>query len=295
MANEATEDKKKKISDAQQRMFLFVLVAALAVGTTIVMALYLIKYISFNAQVMGKKEDSIRTYTSVIQTAGVCVPASGQTYTISEIESCKPNSLTALEVANSLRGKILNEMASNMALESVARGAEDLEECYNSQGTKYSYSELYEAYQSADTDAKREASLAKLVTCSALRVAADALPATKNTQATLASLSYIIGDTGLSVESLTSNDYETGEVIKLKNGTKVGTIAIPLVISGTDEQIEKFLEELERSIREFAVNSATIEWSTQGLGMRLNLTAYYAEDAGLVETIEEIVPEGAES
>lgn len=292
MANETTEDKKKRISDAQQRMFLFVLVAALAVGTTIVMAIYLVKYIKFNAQVVGEKEDSIRAYTSVIQTAGVCTPAKGQTYTLSEINKCNPNTLTASQVAKSLKGRILNEMASNKALESVARGAEQLSECYNSQGDKYSYEELYEGYRTAGTDAKREEYLTKLVTCSALRVAADALPAALNTQATLASLSYIIGDTGLNIESLTSNEYETGKTVKLKNGTKVGTIAIPLVISGTDEQIEKFLEELEHSIREFAVNSATIEWSTQGLGMRLNLTAYYAEDAGVVETTKKVVPEG---
>ena len=292
MATETTEDKKKRISDAQQRMFLFVLVAALAVGTTIVMSIYLVKYIGFNAQVIGKKEEAVQAYTSVIQTAGVCTSAKGQTYTIGEIERCNPNTLTASQVANSLRGKILNEMAANKVLESVARGAESLSECYNSQGDKYSYDELYEGYRTAGTDAKREEFLTKLVTCSALRVAADALPAAMNTQATLASLSYIIGDTGLNIESLTSNEYETGKIVELKNGTKVGTIAIPLIISGSDEQIEKFLEELEHSIREFAVNSATIEWSTQGLGMRLNLTAYYAEDAGVVETTEKVIPEG---
>jgi hypothetical protein len=108
----------------------------------------------------------------------------------------------------------------------------------------------------------------------------------------------MINKSGLEIESLTSDEDSTGMVMEEEEDLtgartlQIGQIAIPLTITGTDEQIEVFLENLERSIREYTVNSAEIKWNGDNrLEIALRLTAYYVENAGVIETNLEVEPE----
>ena len=52
---------------------------------------------------------------------------------------------------------------------------------------------------------------------------------------------------------------------------------------GSDAAIVDVLNNIEHSVREFDITSATIEWTASGLSLRANANAYYLADAAALE------------
>ena len=280
MAKDMAISKRLKISKAQQEIFLAVGAASLIIGVAIVFAIYFIKYISFNTKIITEKDAAIAAYSSAISDAGICKKPSGKTYSISELEKCDPNNISAEEVTGSLRANILLDMAANEDLESVAR--DGLAVCYvggTTDGEKYTQEKLLEKYQDAEDDDTRAYWLSMIKMCSALRVVPDALPAQQNEEALMSSLNQIFILSGWMPESLSpSGSTSTSEI------AGVGAIPVSLSIEASSAVTHGVLSSIEKSIREFAIEAATIDWGGDDrLTLSAQATAYYAESKTAVE------------
>ena len=270
-------EKRTKIKKTKQQMMIIVLVGALSVGVSFVLAIHFVKYMTFYDKVIDKKEQSVKAYEKTIQNVGLCKKPKGSSYTLEEIQKCNPN--TYNPGSGTLRYNITNEMAYNEDLESVARES-TANICYDEAGNKKDYQALADAVDEAD-ESTRSHYLGLLKICSSLRVIPDALPAGKNVEALLASLNKIFTVSGLEPEGLSPGD-NIGE-------TDIeGVDLIPTSMS-IDKQnastIINFLTNAERSIRNFELSSATVEWSGSGLlDFDAQVKAYYAKDAGVAES-----------
>ena len=158
--------KRLKISKFQKQMILMALVSAVTLGMTVVISIFLVKYIIFNSKVISEKDKAIEGYD------------------------------TAIANANVLKGKLL-DLANNKALESVARGT--VSECYSLDGVKIDYEARY---QEATSEEESKKMLDMMRACSALRVIPDALPAHRNDEALMSSLDQIFKISGWEPESL---------------------------------------------------------------------------------------------
>ena len=116
------ETKRVLISKAQRWTLFEVLVASLVLGTCIVVANFLLKYIEFNATVIGEKNIAINEYDQTIRNVGVCVDTDKNSrLSDAEIENCSPNEVALSDVEGSLRYNVYETMAENADLESVSR------------------------------------------------------------------------------------------------------------------------------------------------------------------------------
>lgn len=260
------EGKREKISKAQQYTILEVLGASLVLGACVVLSIFLIKYIDFNTLVITEKNEAISEYDQTLRNVGVCVDSDKNgRLDDKELEGCDPNAISLSEVEGSLRYNVLVTMAENDNLESVAR--QRTENCYDERGNRIDFDELYE--QSTDeTEKQRYLQSAKI--CSALRVVPDALPAQKNTEALMASLNQIFILTGQEPERLMPLD----DVIE-PEVEGVETIPVQLRVEGPSETVLTALNNIERSIREFDIMTATVEWMSGGLSLQANANAFY--------------------
>lgn len=296
MADKKVKTKRIKINEAQKTMFLGVFVAAMVVGATIVLSIYLLKYIGFNAKVISAKDEAIASYSKAINDSGTCKKPKDKNgiYTIDELKKCSPNNIEADEVVGSLRYKILVEMAGNTDLESVAR--DSLSVCKNSDtGEQYTYTKLNELYEGAGNDQERNYYLGMIKLCSALRVIPDALPTVRNEEALMASLNkiFILSDWNPEAISPSGTAGKTG---------MAGFYAMPVSLSvdGDSEVTLRVLNNIEKSIREFSISSARIEWSGELNGSaQLTLTArgqaYYTDPVeyeDLTETVRAVEKKG---
>jgi len=144
-------------------------------------------------------------------------------------------------------------LSENLDLESVARSREVV--CESLEGEAF-----------ADSESVR--------TCSALRVIPDALPATRNPEALLASLNKIFLVSGTSPESLSPSDNTF-----TSNVPDIGTIPVNLSISGDSSLTNTVLGNIERSIRTFEMGTVTIEWrGTNSVLLRGQSSAFYSEE-----------------
>lgn len=110
--------------------------------------------------------------------------------------------------------------------------------------------------------------------CTALRVIPDALPATRNPEALLASLNQIFKLSGTSPESLSPSDSTATSPV-----AGVGVIPITLSISGNSTLVNTVLGNIERSIRTFEMGSITIEWrGTDSVLLRGQANAFYSSE-----------------
>lgn len=151
-----------------------------------------------------------------------------------------------------LEGSVVS-LAENFDLETVARTREVT--CESIEGDLYT-----------DVEALRE--------CSALRVIPDALPATYNPEALLASLNKIFLVSGTSPESLSPSDSNAVSSI-----TGVGVIPITLSVSGDSTLTKTVLDNIEKSIRTFEMGTVTIEWrGTNSILLRGQASAFYSEE-----------------
>ena len=280
MAKEIALSKRAKISQAQQYMLLAVLGASLFLGAAISLVLHFIHQISFNAGVISEEDQAIVAYSNTIKGIGICKKPSGEVYTDEELKKCKPDSIDVSSVPGSLRANILEKMAANEALNSVPK--EDTSECINPSTKKnFTYSEMMELYNSAENSEQRQAASGLIQICSALRVIPDALPAFKNEEALLSSLNKIFLISGWEPNSLSPTGGSSASSVN-KN---LSTFSVGLSVEADSATTSRFLDNIEHSIREFDIKSATIEITGDNM-LKLNAQAdaYYTSPSTLAET-----------
>lgn len=280
MAKEIAISKRLKISEAQQYTLLAVLGASLFLGAAIALISHFAKQISFNAGVISAQDQSIVSYSDAISSIGICQKPSGNVYTDEELRNCDPDSVNLSSIPNTLRSNILNNLAANSALNSVPKDGDS--DCINPEtGKNYTYKELTNFYNQASDSASVAEASQLIRSCSALRIIPDALPAYKNEEALLASLNklFIISDwepEGLSPSSTTPvSNFESS----------LNEISVNLSVEADSATTMRVLNNIERSIREFNIERATIEWSGEStLTLHASANAYYMTPSSLVES-----------
>lgn len=287
MAKEVAIEKRAKISEAQQYMLLSVLGASLFLGTAISMVSHFIQQISFNTEVIMAEDEAIVAYSKAIKQTGICKSPKGDVYTDDELKKCDPDSIDVSEIPGTLRANILENLAASSELNSVQK--EDEKSCINPSTNKnYTYAELNELYESANTASELDSASKLIKSCSALRVIPDALPAFKNEEALLASLNKIFLVSGWEPESLSPSGSATSTAL----GLNLNALSVRLSIEADSATTLNVLNNIERSIREFNVDRATIEWSDDGLTLQAQATAYYMDESTLKETTKTIKAQG---
>ena len=295
MAREISFTKRAKISQAQQYMLLSVLGASVVLGVAVSLVIHFFSQITFNAKVVSEEDAAIVTYSNAIKNIGICQKPSGSTYSDDEIKKCNPDNVSVSSVPGSLRSNILESMADNASLSSVPK--EDSNTCINPakandpkyKNKYYTYSELQEKYNKATTAQELVNATNLIQTCSALRVIPDALPAFKNEEALLASLNKIFLISNWEPESLSP----TGEVEVADFGTNLNKLSVRLSIETDAAETRAILDNIERSIRDFDINRATIEWRGENaLSLQAQATAYYMDPSSVTESTKTITPGG---
>ncbi|MBQ7202097.1 hypothetical protein IJS18_01780 [Candidatus Saccharibacteria bacterium] len=279
MAKEVAIEKRAKISQAQQYMLLAVLGAAIFLGVAVSMIFHFINQISFNVRVIAEEEKAIVAYSNAIRDIGVCKKPHGSIYSEDELKHCNPDTIDVSTVPGTLRANIMDDLAADDSLNSVPKESSSCINPYT--GKKYSYDELNDIYNKADTDDDLIAASELILSCSALRIIPDALPAFKNEEALLSSLNKIFLLTGIEPETLTP----TGSSGVSSIGTNLQSISVRLSVESNTATTVNFLENVERSIREFNIDRATIEWaSNDTLILQAQAEAFYMQPSQLMET-----------
>lgn len=288
MAKEVAIGKRAKISEAQQYMILSVVAASVVLGVAVSLTSHFVKQIVFNAKVIAAEEQSIASYSKIIQTTGVCKKPNGSVYSDSELKACNPDTIEVSQIPNTLRSNILENLAANNALNSVPK--EDNSACINQSTDKqYTYKELKQIYDNAKTAQDLSDASLLIKTCSALRIIPDTLPAYRNEEALLASLNKLFLISDWEPQSLSPGG---------TTGTTTGIIglnqlSVNLSIEADTATTMSVLDNMERSIREFDIERATIEWgSDDTLVLQAQANAYYMDTSKIVETTTTIKPEG---
>lgn len=277
--NKPADSKRAIISKAQQMTMLEVLGASLVLGTCIVLSTFLIKYIKFNTTVIAAKNEAIADYDETIRNVGVCVDTDKNgKLSDKELDKCDPGAVKLSEIEGSLRYNLLEVMAQNEYLESVARQRN--EGCYDEEGERIDFNKLYEG---TNDEKEKTQYLQSAKICSALRVIPDALPAQQNTEALMASLNQVFITAEIEPERLAPQDNSLESVVE-----GVSMIPVSLQLEGSDYSIMVALDALERSIREFDIDNATIEWNSRGLSLSATANAYFLSAKPSLETTKTI-------
>lgn len=292
MAKEIAISKISKISKAQQNMLLSVLGASVFLGAGLSLTIHFVQQISYNAKVIAAEEESIAAYSKVIQETGVCKAPKGSVYSDSELAACNPDNIEISEIPGTLRYDILENLAANKALNSVPKEGDS--SCINPDtGKNYTYEQLNNAYKNATNTESRQLAIQRIKTCSALRIIPDTLPAFKNEEALLASLNRIFNLSGWSPESLSPSDSATPEEEEEGASSGLNPIDVSLSIEADTGTTMNILNNIEHSIREFNIDQATIEWSSDNsFTLNARATAYYADEANVSETTKTITEGG---
>lgn len=287
MAREVAIEKRAKISQAQQYVLLAVLGASIFFGVAVAMVLHFVKQISFNAGVIAEEEKAIVAYSNAIRDIGVCRKPSGSIYSEEELKNCNPEVVDVSSIPGTLRANIIENVAANAALNSVPK--ESTSECINPYtDQKYTYAEMTKKLNDAETDEEKIAASELIQSCSALRIIPDALPAYKNDEALLSSLNKIFNMTGIEPETLSPSGTSGGSDI----GKNLESISVRLSVEADTATTVNFLENVERSIREFDVERATIEWASDGrLGLQAQAEAFYMTPSKITESTQTIKAE----
>lgn len=288
MAKEVAVGKRAIISQSQQYVLLAVLGASIFLGVTFSLVSHFINKISFNSKVIAEEEQSIVTYSNAIRDIGVCQKPKGTIYTDDEIKKCNPATVSISSIPGTLRANILENMAKNEALNSVPK--ENIQGCINqTTGKNYTYAELEDFYENARTEEDLVAASNRIRACSALRIIPDALPAYYNEEALLSSLNKIFILSKWEPESLSPS----GNSSAVSIGTNMRNMSLNLSVEANTATTVNFLDNVERSIREFNITRATIEWgSNDTLILNAQATAYYMTPSALKETDKTIKVSG---
>jgi hypothetical protein len=287
MAKEIAIGKRAKISEAQQYMLLSVLGASVVLGVAASLIVHFVQQISFNMKVISAEDASIVSYSDVIKTTGICESPKGNVYSDEELKKCNPDSIDVSKIPGTLRANILENLAASEALNSVPKEATS--NCIDPDtGKNYTYERLNEIYNRASGSAELTAASQLIKSCSALRIIPDALPAFKNEEALLASLNKLFNDSNWQPESLSpSGSSSASESIPGLNA-----ISVDLSIEADTSITMTVLNNIERSIREFNIERATIEWGGDNmLNLHAQATAYYMDESTITETEQTIKAE----
>ena len=237
--------KRLKIDKAQQMTMLEVLVAGVLVGVSVVLSIWLIKYISFNATVIGEKSVAIKEYDESIKNVSVL-------------------------------NENVTAMMSNKDLESVARDA--LDGCYEIVDGERVKIDFDEKRDEANTAQEKEMYMGMAQTCSALRVIPDALPYKENIEGALSSLNQLYIIAGVVPDTLAPGESANTTTDDGASESESGlqTLTLRTSMESDDEQTFGVLNALERSIREFDVTKLTLEWSgDSSLAVSASIDTYY--------------------
>ena len=139
-------------------------------------------------------------------------------------------------------------------------------------------------YNSAKTTEDLVVASALIRRCSALRVIPDALPTNKNEEALLASLNKIFVLSNLEPDSLSP----TGNSEVSTFSETVNTLSVQLSVEANSAYTIKFLDNVERSIRDFRIERATISWGGDKLVLQAQAQAYYMVPSSLKETTKTV-------
>jgi hypothetical protein len=242
MAKEVAIKKRALIDKASQTMLVVVGMSAAVLGACVVGAVFFIKWIFFNGEVIVAKDEVLASYEK------------------------------SLENLKSLRGSVLT-LADNEDLESVARSQED--QCRGLDGKLIDFVGMIEETNNEDY---RASLMERARECWALRVIPDALPAVNNPEALLASLNKIFLIVGPEPESIAPGSGSGGGTAV----SGVGVIPVNLSIEGNATEAKEILSAVERSIRAFDVQTATIAWRGVGesemISMKGSANAYYSSE-----------------
>lgn len=282
--------KQAKISKAQQVILVSVGMASIAIGVTLVMSIHFVKYIFFNTEVITAKEEAITQYSETIRKTGTCRAPRGEVYTGAELDKCDPNSIAAEEVPGTLRYNVLVDLAKNTDLESVARETEA--SCQNPDTKKnYTYDELMEKYESSADIGSRGYWLTAIKVCSALRVVPDAMPTAADQESLLASLNQLFVKSDWIPETLVPSGMNT---VDEESEETILEVPVSLSIEASDETALRVIRNIERSIREYSITVATIEWlADDQLSLEANAKAFYVEPGVVTENSRTISGKGA--
>ncbi len=282
--------KRVRISEAQKYTLLAVLGASVILGVTISLMVHFLDQISFNNKILGAQDDAIKNFTSAIKTTGLCTSPKGDTYTDDELNQCNPSTIAVAQIPGTLKSNILTDLAANSDLNSVQKETDS--NCINPQseeGKNYTYDELSQLYNEAvqggnEDEIDRANSL--MQNCSALRIIPDALPAFKNEEALLASLNKLFIVSDWEPESLSP-----GGSSSTKPSKGLNALSVNLSIEADSATTMTVLHNIERSIREFDINRATIEWSGENtLALQANATAYFMTESSIEQSPETVKP-----
>lgn len=287
MAKEIAIGKRAKISEAQQYMLLAVLGASVVLGVAISLTVHFVKQISFNMEAISAEGEAITAYSDFIKTTGICQSPKGDTYSEEELKKCDPDSIETSEIPGTLRANILENLAANKALNSVPKEASS--NCIDpNTGKNYTYEELDKIRDNANGVAELTAANQLIKSCSALRVIPDALPAFKNEEALLASLNKLFIESGWQPESLSPG----GSSSVSTNISGLNALSVSLSVEADTSTTMNVLNNIERSIREFDIERATIEWGGNNtLALRAQATAYYMDESTVTETTKTLKAE----
>lgn len=278
--------KSLKISKAQQYTLLEVMITSLILGVTIVLSIWLIKYIAFNNKVTSEYAKTIDAYEATIVNVGVCDAGSDKKLSDAELNACDPNNVDIDKMPDSLRYNILVNLANNASLESVARESQEV--CYNN-NKKIDFSK---EYQKATSEKEKEQALAMMSICSALRVVPDALPSQENSEATMASLNQLFLVSQVEPESLSVSELDvtavSDEALVDTDVPSLGIIPVTFEVEQPSIAIQSLLENMELSIRTFNITRANFEWNNGRLNMKANANAYYSSDLTARETTKTV-------
>ena len=287
MAKEIAIGKRAKISEAQQYMLLSVLGASVFLGAAISLTSRFIKQIAFNAEVIAAEDQSIADYSKVIRDTGICIKPQGDVYSDEELSKCNPDAIETSQIPNTLRSNVLEKLAANDALSSVP--GTNNENCRNPETDKpFTYKQLNDAYKNASSTEERRIAFQNIKTCSALRVIPDALPSFKNEEALLASLNQLFNMSGWVPQSLSPS----GSSQASKLAPNLNSFDVSVSVEAGTNVTNNVLDNIERSIREFDISNATIEWSNDNLAVRARASAYYMNPSTITESTKTISAEG---
>ncbi len=267
--------KRIKISKTQQQTLLITIVTAVILGICLVLGIFFVKYIGFNGKVIAAKDAAIADYEKTIKNIGLCRDTNNDgKFSEDELKKCNPDSLDSAMLPGTLRYNVMVNMANNPDLESVAR--DSLSDCFDANGEKIDWQQKFDETENDEEQAKY---LSMLKMCSALRVIPDALPAQANEEALMASLNQVFIISGWEPEAISPS----GDI---KNDTAgLSTIPISLSVQADTATTMRVLDNIEKSIRTFELQTATISWSSDKfLALESQGTAYYTEDSGVVES-----------
>lgn len=247
-ADGASVLKRLKITKAQRTMFVTVCLASIAVGVTFVLAIYFAKIISFQGKLLTQKG-----------------------YVVDALKQDQSNLSTLADQISAL--------TKNENLESVAR-TRTVTDCSGYYGVDMSLGSI-----------KTEEELEKVRRCSSLRVIPDAMPATSETVSlddvdttTRIQLDLIMDKAGiyLGADSDSTVSVEATGYSGSSYSETAGSILNPysmleasVTITGDLGRMKTFLSTIDRTIRNYDLQTATIEIPSDGDYNNFSFTGSY--------------------